>query len=59
MSQTLLLALALTIAACVVAIIVLLLRPKAPAVDLAAEGRLGGAVVGDHDLLHDSGRRLG
>jgi DNA recombination protein RmuC len=40
MSQTLLLALALTIAAGVVAIIVLLLRPKAPAVDLAAEKRL-------------------
>jgi DNA recombination protein RmuC len=40
MSQTILLALALTIAVGVVAIIVLLLRPKTPAADPAAEKRL-------------------
>ncbi len=41
MSQTLLLVLALAIAAGVVAIIVLLLRPKQPVVDMAAEARIG------------------
>jgi DNA recombination protein RmuC len=40
MSQTILLALALTVAAGVVTIIVLLLRPKLPVVDPAAEQRL-------------------